>query len=330
MNVVIVTGCAGFIGSHFCERLLREDYKVIGIDNFDPLYDIELKKKNLQELSKDLRFEFYEMDLRTCPLGDLPWEGATLIHFAASAGVRPSVGSASAYVENNIGVTTRLLEVAHQGGVKGVVIASSSSIYGNGDAGPHGFSETTPTDCPISPYAATKKACELMAHTFYENFGLPIVCLRLFSAYGPRQRPDLAISKFMNLILKGEPITLYGDGTMRRDFTYVGDLVDGILFAMTKGLTFGFRIYNLGNGKTVEVMTLVKKIEEVMGVKKLLIEFKEVPKGDVAMTHACISLAQKELGYDPKTDLDEGLLAQWEWFSAQFCPEKAASLDPFH
>lgn len=321
MNV-IVTGCAGFIGSHFCERLLREDYKVIGIDNFDLFYNAELKKKNLEELSKYSRFEFREMDLRTCRLSDLPWKGSILVHFAASAGVRPSVGSASAYVENNIGVTTRLLEIVQKEGTKGVVIASSSSIYGNGDAGPDGFSETTPTDHPISPYAATKKACELMAHTFHANFGIPIVCLRLFSAYGPRQRPDLAISKFMNLILKGEPISLYGDGTMRRDFTYVGDLVDGIFLAMTKGLRYGFRIYNLGNGKTVEVMTLVKKIEEVMGAKKLLIEFKEIPKGDVAMTHACISLAQKELGYAPKIDLDEGLLAQWEWFLALFCPDK--------
>lgn len=322
----IVTGCAGFIGSHFCERLLGEGYTVIGIDNFDSFYNTDLKKQNLKTFKDHPSFTFFERNLRECPLEDLPWNGATLVHFAASAGVRPSVGSALTYVENNIGVTTRLLEFAQTKGAKGVVIASSSSIYGNEDAGPKGFSETTTTDYPISPYAATKKACELMAHTFYVNFGLPVVCLRLFSAYGPRQRPDLAISKFMGLIMRGEPISLYGDGTMRRDFTYVGDLVDGIFAAMTRGLTYGFRIYNLGNGKTVEVMTLVKKIEEVMKAKKLLIQFKDVPKGDVAVTHACISLAKAELDYVPKTDLDEGLLAQWEWFSAQFFHDKDAAL----
>lgn len=356
-KVMVVTGCAGFIGSHLCERLVRLGYKVIGIDNFDPAYDEAIKRKNLDEVrataaasqasctSHTCRtshtdtesthagsFTFYQCDLRTDPLPPeaFPWD-ATLIHLAASAGVRPSVNAAAAYVENNVLVTTRLLKLAVEQGLRGVVLASSSSVYGassgassGGGSCTQGFKETDDTSHPMSPYAATKKACELMAHAISETRGLPVVCLRLFSAYGPRQRPDLAVAKFMRCIHEDKPITVFGNGTMKRDFTYVGDIVEGIVAAARVGIEYGFRVYNLGSDAPTEVMTLVRKLQHVMGRTRVTLEFQDVPPGDVPLTHADIRQARAELGYAPKTDLDEGLAAQWAWFAQQVLPGTGA------
>lgn len=330
-RVVLVTGAAGFIGSHLCESLLRrDDTRVVGIDSFEPSYGKALKVRNLEAveaLGSD-SFQFEQLDLRTVPVKDMAealaaWGVTSILHFAASAGVRPSVSCPVDFMTNNVTVTTRLLEAVVVAKAKypgfglsgGFVLASSSSVYGNvGDTnGDCRMKESQNTDTPVSPYSASKKACELVAHAFFVNHGLPVTCLRLFSAYGPRQRPDLAVAKFMALILAGAPLTVYGDGSMTRDYTYVADIVDGVLRASDRlGRVGGYSVYNLGCGAPVSIVDLVGELRRVTG-RSVAVEHAPVPKGDVKSTHACIDKAAAQLGYAPKTRLVEGLERQWAW-----------------
>ncbi len=334
---VILTGCAGFIGSHICEMLLQEDEvgEVIGIDNFDNFYPEKVKQKNLRELeqihatSSKTPFIFLYKDLYEMSLDELtelfqkarPSQKTAVLHFAASAGVHPSINAPQSFVRNNVCVTTKLMEAAAMANVTSFIFASSSSIYGNRSEKDLGFREEDETDHPISPYAATKKACELMAYTFFLNYGLPVACLRLFSVYGPRQRPDLVIHKFMSLLKEGRPVVLYGDGSMERDFTYVSDIAQGVLEAMYRIPSYGYRIYNLGNHGSVSIKDLVTVIHRTMcGAKEegvegypLDIRHLPVPKGDVRCTKADIELAKSELDYFPKVSLEEGLKRQWNW-----------------
>jgi UDP-glucuronate 4-epimerase len=230
-NTILVTGAAGFIGSHLCERLLERGHRVIGVDNFDPFYDPAVKRRNLEGFREHDRFRFLEADIRDrqgleAALDEEAGDVDVIVHLAARAGVRPSIEDPEAYTSNNVDGTVTLLELARRRGIRRFVFGSSSSVYGNNDKVP--FSEEDPVEEPISPYAATKRAGELLCHTWHHLYGLSIVSLRFFTVYGPRQRPDLAIHKFARLMAEGRPIPMYGDGSTRRDYTYIDDILQGV------------------------------------------------------------------------------------------------------
>ncbi|MCX5633883.1 MAG: GDP-mannose 4,6-dehydratase [Phycisphaerae bacterium] len=307
----LVTGAAGFIGSHLCERLIAEGHTAIGLDNFDPFYDRKIKESNIKTLIKSDKFKVVEGDIRDaacvnsiCKIGI-----DAIIHLAAKAGVRPSIADPLGYADCNINGTMVLLEAAKKCGIKKFIFASSSSVYGNNKKVP--FSETDNVDYPISPYAATKKAGELICHTYHHLYKTDITCLRYFTVYGPRQRPDLAIHKFAKLIEQGKPIPVFGDGSMMRDFTYIDDIIDGTVAAINK--CEGYEIYNLGESRPVRLDKLVEEIEKALG-KKAIIERRPVPPGDVKQTYADISNGMSKLGYNPKTDISKGLQYFVEWF----------------
>lgn len=309
---VLVTGAAGFIGSHLCERLLSDGHSVVGIDNFDPFYDVSIKRDNLKQALTCADFTFVEADIRDDVrlreiLSDHSCE--MIVHLAARAGVRPSIEDPPGYEDVNIRGTTVLLTVARDVGIRKFVFASSSSVYGNNEKVP--FCETDNVDFPISPYAATKKSGELICHTYSHLYEMDISCLRFFTVYGPRQRPDLAIHKFARLITAGEPIPVFGDGSMMRDFTYIDDTVDGICAAMQH--CRGYEIYNLGESQPVRLDALVRTLEEVLGCRAIIKRYPEQP-GDVQRTYADISKARRRLGYDPKVSLRDGLKRFSEWF----------------
>ena len=308
----LVTGGAGFIGSTLVDRLLADGREVVAVDNFDAFYPRARKQANLAQALRSHRFRLAELDLRDGEstrrlVADLRPEA--IVHLAAKAGVRPSIDDPSGYAESNVVATIHLLEAARRLSVlPKFVYASSSSVYGERRDAP--FRETDPVDRPVSPYAATKKACELMAATFHHLHGLPATGLRLFTAYGPRNRPDLAIAKFTALIEAGEPIPMFGDGSTLRDYTYVGDIVDGIVRAVDR--CTAFHLYNLGNATPVPLRDMISALGEALGKPVRLNHLPDQP-GDVPKTHADISLARKELGYDPKTTLQEGLAAYVLW-----------------
>ncbi len=308
---ILVTGGAGFIGSHLCETLLRNAREVIALDNFDTFYDPAVKRAGLSGCLKAERFRLVEGDIRDagCVESILKESRVELIvHLAARAGVRPSIREPVVYQDVNVLGTTVLLEAARQGGVSKFVFASSSSVYGNNKKIP--FAESDNVDFPISPYAATKKAGELICHTFHHLYGMDITCLRFFTVYGPRQRPDLAIHKFARLIEAGEPIPVFGDGSMMRDHTYIDDIVDGVVRAMDR--CGGFHIYNLGQSRPVSLSDLIQAIETALD-KKAVIDRQPVPPGDVERTYADVSLAEAELGYTPTTELADGLTHFVTW-----------------
>jgi UDP-glucuronate 4-epimerase len=310
MNI-FVTGAAGFIGSHLCRRLMAEDSRVVGLDNLDPFYDPAIKQRNLRELLSDKRFTFVEGDIRdaSCVEGLLNKSRPdSVVHLAAKAGVRPSIEDPVSYTDVNLNGTTVMLEAAHQCGVGRFIFASSSSVYGNNPKVP--FSETDPVDNPISPYAATKKAGELLCHTYSHLYGMNITCLRFFTVYGPRQRPDLAIHKFARLIEAGKPIPVYGDGSMERDFTYIEDILDGVTAAIKK--CRGYAIYNLGESRPVRLDVLIAELEKALGKKAIQTRLPMQP-GDVLRTYADVTRAQRDLGYQPKTELHYGLARFVEW-----------------
>lgn len=311
MTTLLVTGAAGFIGSHLSERLLRTtDARVVGIDNFDPFYPRAVKERNLRELVKNPRFTFAELDLRDVAATETLYAAhrpEAVFHWAARAGVRPSIEDPAGYVDFNVVVTTTLLRLAARHHTKRFVFASSSSVYGNNAKVP--FAETDTTDAPISPYAATKKACELLCHTFHDLGGFSTACLRLFTVYGPRQRPDLAIRKFARAILEDRPITLFGDGGTSRDYTFIADIVDGILAAdahLAKANRPIHDVFNLGNSSPVTLGELVSLLEEAIG-KPARIERAPMQPGDVLRTYADIAHARHTIGYQPKTDLRTGI-----------------------
>jgi UDP-glucuronate 4-epimerase len=311
MNI-LVTGGAGFIGSHLVERLLAEGHRVVCLDNFDDFYDPTLKRRNLAQAMKQPGFRLVEGDLRD--EGGLKkifaGEKFELVaHLAAKAGVRPSVENPALYVDVNLRGTVCLLEACKSHAVRRFIFASSSSVYGNSSRVP--FAEEDPVNTPISPYAATKKAGELLCHAHHHLYGMDIACLRYFTVYGPRQRPEMAIHNFTRSILEGKKIFLFGDGSSRRDYTYIDDAVGGTLGALRR--EHGFEVYNIGESQTITLAELIRAIEEQVGKKAIIEHLPEQP-GDVKLTYAEIGKAGERLGYNPQTKIREGLGRFVRWY----------------
>ncbi|RLT11991.1 MAG: NAD-dependent epimerase/dehydratase family protein [Planctomycetota bacterium] len=313
---VIVTGAAGFIGSHVVDRLLKDGHDVAGLDNFDPFYDPIQKRDNLTQALGNPRFELVEGDIRDFGLLTAlfdRFQPKAVIHLAAKAGVRPSLEDPALYMDVNVTGTTRVFEAARLlGQPPRVVYASSSSVYGDRDMAP--FRESENVDSPISPYAASKRACEILASTFHHLYGLNLTGLRFFTAYGPRNRPDLAVSKFSRLILEDQTIPVFGDGSTRRDYTYVEDIADGVVKAMHQ--CHGLHLYNLGNSSPVALTELISTIAKALGRVPRLKHLPTQP-GDVRQTFADISLAETELGFRPSMDFAEGIQRYVEWLLAR-------------
>ncbi len=310
---ILVTGCAGFIGSSLCEKLIAHNHHVIGIDNLDPFYSRSLKEENLSFLKTQHSFKFYELDISDKEaLSRVDDEFKMVIHLAAKAGVRPSIADPSGYIAANVQGTLNVLDYMLSKGVNKMVFASSSSVYGDNAISP--FKENSNTDFPISPYAFTKKSCELLLYNYFNLYQVSSISLRFFTVYGPRQRPDLAVHKFFNAISEGAPIIIYGDGSTSRDYTYIDDTVSGIekAFDYIMANDRMYEIINLGNNAPTRLKDLVSGIEEVSG-QKAVIKREGMQKGDVQHTCADITKAQKYLGYDPQTKLLDGLKKFYNW-----------------
>lgn len=324
--IFLVTGGAGFIGSHVCEKLLGFGHEVISVDSFNDFYAPELKRDNIREIEKIAigissncsMFSSEEGDIR-----DKQWIDSVLskyrpdivIHLAAYAGVRPSIENPELYYDVNINGTLVLLECMKKYSVSRCVFASSSSVYGN--CGKVPFSESDAVDHPISPYAATKKAGELLCHVYHSLYGMSIACLRFFTVYGPRQRPDLAIRKFVELMESDSELPFYGDGTSERDYTYIDDVVEGVMGAVSwinDRDTPCYDIFNLGESRTVSLFEMVSVIEGALGKKAQIKRLPNQP-GDVQKTYADISKSRKTLNYDPKTDFEDGIGKFAEWIA---------------
>lgn len=313
---VLITGAAGFIGSHLSEALLSRGTSVIGVDNFDPFYEASLKHENLGDIRAHRRggsFDLIEADIRDDSVMFDVFERrrpSGVIHIAARAGVRPSIEDPVGYADVNVRGTSVVLEAARRVGVERMLIASSSSVYGNNEKVP--FSEEDLVEHPISPYAATKRACELIAHTHWHLTGMPTACLRFFTVFGPRQRPDLAIRKFMGMVSRGEPIPFFGDGSTSRDYTFIDDIVSGVLSALDRIDEFGYRIWNLGGSSPVSLDEMVRTVGEVVG-REPVIDRRPMQPGDVDRTWADLDRSGRELAYSPRTSLADGMAAQWAW-----------------
>ncbi|MCX7974517.1 MAG: GDP-mannose 4,6-dehydratase [Candidatus Aminicenantes bacterium] len=304
----LVTGCAGFIGSHLAEKLLAEGYQVVGLDCFTDFYPRWIKQKNLSSLLHHCHFQFIEDDLNQVNLKKILEDIDFIFHLAAQAGVRTSWGkNFKDYLRNNIQATQRLLEAVKNKKIEKLIFASSSSVYGLSPFFP--MRETGPVQ-PISPYGVTKLAAEQLCFLYFKNYGLPTISLRFFTVYGPRQRPDMAFHKFLLALLKDEPITLYGDGHQTRDFTFIDDIIEASLLAMKRGKPG--EVYNIGGGHQKELAEVIEIMERITN-RKARITWVETQKGDVLHTLASIEKAQHELGYQPKTNLENGLRQQWVW-----------------
>lgn len=322
MRTILITGGAGFIGSHLSERLLKEGNKVLVIDNFNNYYDPAIKRNNVEEVKKTCiknsisldNYKVFEGDIRDNEFLKEVFSNKidSIMHLAAMAGVRPSIQDPALYYDVNITGTVNLLERCREAGIKQFVFSSSSSVYGNNEKVP--FAESDRVDNPISPYAATKKSGELLCHTYHHLFDMNIACLRFFTVYGPRQRPDLAINKFTSLILEDKEIPFYGDGTTSRDYTFVEDIVTGIVASINYINTEDkvFEIFNIGGDKTVSLIEMVETIEEVLG-KKAKINRLPMQPGDVNRTCADITHSKKVLGYSPQTTFKEGIKKFIAW-----------------
>jgi UDP-glucuronate 4-epimerase len=309
----LITGGAGFIGSHVCERLLHDGHAVWAVDDLNPFYDPSIKRANLRDIQKLARpFEFIHGDITDRAVVDEVFGSVKfdqVIHLAARAGVRPSLAEPALYQRVNVEGTVNILEGARLSGVRKITMASSSSVYGISSKTP--FSEADPNVSPVSPYAATKLACEALGHVYHHIYGLDVAMLRFFTVYGPRQRPDLAIHKFTRLIHGGQPIPVFGDGSTARDHTYVTDILDGIL-ACTRQ-EFGFEIFNLGESQTIRLDRLIELIEKALG-KTAVIDRQPLQPGDVPLTYADISKARAKLGYDPQVKAEQGIPQFVGWF----------------
>ncbi|HXF39297.1 MAG TPA: GDP-mannose 4,6-dehydratase [Blastocatellia bacterium] len=317
MNRILVTGGAGFIGSHLVDRLLDGcDAHVTVVDNFSDFYDPAIKRANIASHLSSENFELVEADISDSrAMIDLFARSKfdCVVHLAARAGVRPSLEDPLAYETANVRGTFNLLEAARRNEVPRFVFGSSSSVYGVNSKMP--FSEDDPIASPISPYAVTKIAGEAACHTYSHLYGLRVVCLRLFTVYGERQRPDLAIHKFARLISKGLPIPMFGDGTTRRDYTYIDDIIAGLFAAMKYDRTH-FEVINLGESRTVELRRLVELIEQALG-KRAIIDHQPQQPGDVPVTFADVSKARRLLGYEPAMQIEDGIERFVEWFNRQ-------------
>ncbi len=319
MNV-LVTGAAGFIGSHLCERLCGRGDAVVGFDNFDPFTPRPVKERNLAGLAGS-RFRLVEGDLRRPADIDAAFAAAaqveTVVHLAALAGVRPSIAEPLRFCEVNVTGTVHLLEACRARGVRRLVFASSSSVYGHGSKVP--FRESEPCDRPLSPYAATKRSGELLASSAHHLHGLDVTCLRFFTVYGPRQRPDLAIHKFARLIAAGGPIDLYGDGSASRDYTWIDDVIDGVVAAIDQQAAASepaFRIYNLGGAQGTTLRELVGLLSAALG-KEPSVVYKAAQPGDMPHTLADLTQARKHLGYAPRVAITSGIPRFARWIEAE-------------
>ena len=312
----LVTGGVGFIGSHVCERLLEAGHAVCALDDLNDFYDPAIKQSTLRELqSRAQSFSFVHADITNRGevdeiFGSMAFD--QIIHLAARAGVRPSLENPALYQRVNVEGTVNVLESAREHSVKKITIASSSSVYGVNSKVP--FSEADPIFNAISPYAASKLACEALGHVYHHVHGMDVCMLRFFTVYGPRQRPDLAIHKFARLMQSGQPIPVFGDGNTSRDYTYVDDTVDGVIAATEK--EFGYEIINLGESQTVELDRLIELIEQAMG-EKAEINRQPAQPGDVPITFANIEKAQRLLGYNPQVKIEDGIPRFIEWFRQQ-------------
>lgn len=321
MSTILVTGYAGFIGSHLTEKLLYEGYEVVGIDNYNTFYKPEVKKRNVLNFVKNSCFHGYEIDLKDKKAVSEVFDQysiSAVIHLAASAGVRPSMESPVDYASNNITAMVSLLDNMQASNVKKLVFASSSSVYGGIKQTP--FFEDMVLDKVMSTYAATKLSGETFNQLYHDSYGFSVINLRFFTVYGPRQRPDLAIHKFCKMIKEGEEITLYGEGKLKRDYTYIQDTIQGVLGGLKRVLNSNVALnetYNLGNNKPVSILELVRKIEEVTNLKAR-IKFAPTPLGDVPITYASIKKANEILDYLPQTNLHDGLTYFWEWFKTTY------------
>ncbi len=314
---LLITGSAGFIGSHLAETLVK-DHQIVGLDNFCDFYDPAIKHKNIEKLLANNNFSLIKADIRNRErlaeiFSQLHFD--LVIHLAAMAGVRPSIADPQLYTEVNINGTVNLLEECRKHHIKKFIFASSSSVYGNNRKVP--FAESDAVDQPISPYAATKKAGELICHTYHQLYNISLVCLRFFTVYGPRQRPDLAIRKFACKMLNGEEIPVFGDGSTRRDYTYIDDIIDGVL----KSVEFvesgcHYEIFNLGESQTISLSEMISVLEAEL---KLKAKIKQLPlqPGDVQQTFADISKSRKILGYNPQTNFPVGIAHFIDWLKQQ-------------
>ncbi|HEX3271792.1 MAG TPA: SDR family NAD(P)-dependent oxidoreductase [Ktedonobacterales bacterium] len=311
---VLVTGGAGFIGSHVVERLIARGSEVVVLDDFNNYYDPAIKEHNLAGVAGKQGLHIVR--------GDVADEAAVaeafairriraVVHLAARAGVRPSLGDPLLYERANIRGALLILEQSRREGVERVVFASSSSVYGTTTRAP--FTESDAADRPISPYSATKRAAELLCYTYSHLYGLPVTCLRLFTVYGPRQRPDLAIHTFTHSIWTGQPIRVFGDGASARDYTYVDDIVDGMLAALDRPAPLAYEIINLGNSLPVQLSALISLIEGALGRTAVIEQAPEQP-GDVQLTYADIGKAQRLLGYRPRVQIEEGIQRFSSWY----------------
>lgn len=315
---ILVTGFAGFIGSHLTERLLNNRHVVIGIDEFNDYYDPKIKERNISLFKNNKKFFFNKVDIRDRNSVNEIFarhKPDIVIHLAARAGVRPSLQQPALYEEVNVLGTLNLLEAAKNNNCKKFIFGSSSSVYGECKNIP--FKETEVNLKPISPYGVSKLTGERYCYTYSYLYKIPIICLRFFTVYGPRQRPDLAIYKFTNLIEEGKPIPVFGDGVYKRDFTYITEIIDGIISSMNYDKP-GFEIFNLGESRTTSVIDLVKLIESATG-KKAVIDWQPIQAGDVPLTYADVSKAEKLLGYKPRTTPEEGIKKFVEWYGENLC-----------
>ncbi len=311
----LVTGAAGFIGSHLSRRLLKEGFSVVGMDSFTDYYPRWIKEKNLTPIQRESNFSFIEEDINSLDLSRLLHRVDYVFHMAAQAGVRASWGqSFSEYMRNNIEATQRLLEGSKDLRLHKFIYASSSSVYGFCPELP--MSESSPL-LPYSPYGVTKLAAENLCYLYSKNYGVPTLSLRFFTVYGPGQRPDMAFHKFFKSTFENQPITVFGTGEQTRDFTYIDDIVDAIFACTTRGQTG--ETYNLGGGNRKILKDLFPLFEKICG-KKISIKWEEKQKGDVPHTLADIHKAKKDLSFDPKTPIDEGLSEEWGWIKNLYSP----------
>jgi UDP-glucuronate 4-epimerase len=312
---ILITGGAGFIAYHLAARLQDEGFEVKLLDNFNSFYDPAIKRRNVRDLQARGRADLYEIDiLNVAQLRQAFQESKPdgIVHLAAWAGVRPSLENPKIYADVNVTGTVNLLQLASEFSVGCFIFGSSSSVYGGSERVP--FSEEDPVDRPVSPYAATKRAGELLCHTYTCNHGMHITCLRFFTVYGPRQRPEMAIHKFARLILEGKEVPVFGDGESRRDYTYVDDIVSGIVAALR--VNPEFEIINLGESRTTTLNELILTLEAALGRKAIRHSYPDQP-GDMKITYADVSRARRILGYQPTTPIEEGICKFANWFLAE-------------
>ena len=315
MEHILVTGGAGFIGSHLVDHLLARGEKVVVVDDFNDYYSPKLKWRNLAQALQNPLFSLEQGDIRDFPFLERVFKRYPIrlvVHLAARAGVRPSVEDPILYEEVNGLGTTNLLELCRRFEVPKFVYGSSSSVYGYSNKVP--FSEEDCSDRPASPYAATKRANELICHAYHHLFGIKVICLRFFTVYGPRQRPEMAIHKFTRLIDQGAEIPVYGDGSSKRDYTYIDDIIQGVLAAID--IDFDYEIFNLGESQVTDLLTLIKLIESNLG-KKARLKFLPFQPGDVPITYANISKAKELLGYRPQVPIEEGIKRFVAWYKEE-------------